>query len=133
MFGGYVDLVTHGYIVSTLRWQWTARRILFTPPRGRKITTMGVINIEYDCEMDALGKLAQQLYEYGTPAEALARELGKAGALTFYAMMDRDVQNFWRGIAKQLLEHSCEWQENEGSCCVLSNRERKRLAELPRV
>lgn len=84
-----------------------------------------------------LGELACALYE-GTPhlhdlAEQLARQHGKAGALTFYGMMGDDVQNFWRGIAKQLIDHGKEWLPNEGSGCVLSPKESKRLAELPRV
>lgn len=82
-------------------------------------------------------QLACALYE-GTPhlqnlAEKLARQHGHAGALTFFDMMGDDVQNFWMGIAKQLIDHAKEWQPNEGSCCVLSNKERQRLKELPRV
>jgi hypothetical protein len=82
-------------------------------------------------------ELANCLYE-GTPhlqnlAEKLARQHGKAGALSFYGLMGADVQNFWRGIAKQIIDHSKEWEENNGSCCVLSERERNRLKDLPRV
>lgn len=82
-------------------------------------------------------ELAEALYE-GTPhlhnlAEKLARHHGKAGALSFYAMMGDDIQNFWRGIAKQLIDHAKEWQPNEGSACVLSDRESARIAALPRV
>jgi hypothetical protein len=85
----------------------------------------------------SIGELACALYE-GTPqlsnlAEATARSYGKAGALTFFDMMGPDVQNFWKGIAKQIIDHSSEWEKNEGSACCLSERERKRLAELPRV
>lgn len=84
-----------------------------------------------------VSQLAEALYE-GMPhlqnlAEKLARQHGKAGALTFFGMMGDDVQNFWRGIAKQMIDHAAEWQANQGSGCVLSDRERDRLAKLPRV
>ena len=82
-------------------------------------------------------ELACALYE-GMPhlsnlAETLARKYGKAEALTFFDMMGEDVQNFWKGIAKQLIEHASEWEKNEGSGCVLSQKERARLKALPRV
>lgn len=82
-------------------------------------------------------QLAEALYE-GTPhlqnlAEKLARQHGTAGALSFYALMGGDVQNFWRGIARQLIDHAAEWEANQGSGCVLSERERERLKQLPRV
>lgn len=82
-------------------------------------------------------QLAEALYE-GTPhlqnlAEKLARQHGKAQALTFYSMMGDDVQNFWRGIAQQLIDHAAEWRRNQGSGCVLSERERERLRQLPRI
>lgn len=82
-------------------------------------------------------QLAEALYE-GLPhlqnlAEKLARQHGKAGALSFYGLMGDDVQNFWRGIAKQLIDHAAQWQENEGSGCILSEQERTRLRGLPRV
>jgi predicted ATPase len=82
-------------------------------------------------------ELACALYE-GTAhvqnlAEKTARTYGKAEALTFYDMMSADVQNFWRGIAVQIQNHSKEWKENVGSGCVLSERERLRLRALPRV
>lgn len=81
--------------------------------------------------------LAEALYE-GTPhlqnlAEKLARQHGTAGALTFYGLMGDDVRNFWRLIAKQLIDHASEWQPNEGGACVLSDKERARLKALPRV
>lgn len=81
--------------------------------------------------------LANALYE-GTPhlsnlAENLARQYSKAEALTFYSMMGENVQNFWRGIAKQLIDHAKEWQENNGCACVLSASEEERLRNLPRV
>lgn len=84
-----------------------------------------------------LDELACALYE-GTPhlgnlAETLARQHGEAGALTFFGMMDEDVQNFWRGIAKQLIEHAKQWQDNQDGGCVLSDSETLRLQELPRV
>ena len=82
-------------------------------------------------------ELACALYE-GMPqlsnlAENMARQYGKAGALTFFDMMGEDVQNFWMGIAKQIIDHSREWEKNDGCACVLSKRERERLASLPRV
>ena len=81
-------------------------------------------------------QLAEALYE-GTPhlqnlAEKLARQHGKAGALTFYRMMSEDVRNFWIGIATQLVAHSEQWERNEGSACILSEHERERLKSLPR-
>lgn len=84
-----------------------------------------------------LDQLAEALYE-GTPhlqnlAEKLARHHGQAGALSFYGLMGDDVQNFWRGIAKQMIDHAAEWEGNKGSSCNLSRRERDRLAALPRV
>ena len=84
-----------------------------------------------------LDELACALYE-GSPhvqnlAEKLARTHGQAQALTFYDMMGDDVQNFWRGIAKQLIDHAKEWLPNEGSACRLSEREQQRLFRLPRV
>lgn len=85
----------------------------------------------------SIDQLAEALYE-GTPhlqnlAEKLARQHGKAGALSFYHLMGDDVQNFWRGIARQIVEHSAEWEANKGSSCSLSERERARLSALPRV
>jgi len=79
--------------------------------------------------------LAEALYE-GTPdlqnlAEKLARQHGKASALSFYALMGEGVHKFWRGIARQLIEHAKEWEENNGCCCILSEKERKRIKELP--
>ena len=84
-----------------------------------------------------ISQLAEALYE-GTPhlqnlAEKLARQHGAAGALTFYGMMGDDVQNFWRGIAKQMIDHASQWLPNQGSGCVLSETERARLKSLPRV
>jgi hypothetical protein len=85
----------------------------------------------------SIDQLAEALYE-GTPhlqnlAEKLARQHGKAGALSFYALMGDDVQNFWRGIAQQIVDHAAEWEPNNGSSCTLSERERARLRSLPRV
>lgn len=83
-------------------------------------------------------QLAEALYE-GRPhlqnlAEKLARQHGNGcGALSFYGLMGDDVRNFWRGIAKQLIEHAAEWQPNNGSACVLSEREVARLRRLPRI
>jgi hypothetical protein len=78
--------------------------------------------------------LAEALYE-GRPslqnlAESMARQYGKAGALSFFGMMGEDVQFFWKDIARQIIEHSKEWQENEGCACVLSEKEHKRLRNL---
>ncbi len=78
-------------------------------------------------------QLARALYE-GLPsisnlAEKMAREYGKAGALSFFEMMGPDVQFFWEDIARQIINHSKEWLENKGSCCRLSEREQKRLHE----
>lgn len=91
---------------------------------------------DYDTKL-TVSQLAEALYE-GTPhlqnlAEKLARQHGKAGALSFFSMMGDDVQNFWRGIAKQIIDHAAEWQENQGSACVLSETERERLKLLPRA
>ncbi len=82
-------------------------------------------------------QLAEALYE-GMPhlqnlAEKLARHHGQASALTFYGMMGDDVQNFWRGMAQQMIDHASEWEPNVGSGCTLSQRERARLKALPRV
>jgi hypothetical protein len=81
-------------------------------------------------------ELAEALYEGTTHiqnlAEKLARQHGKAGALTFFEMMGEDVQNFWMGIAQQLIDHAKEWEENQGSCCNISAKELQRLQALPR-
>lgn len=78
--------------------------------------------------------LANALYE-GFPslknlAEEMAKRHGQASALSFFALMDEEVQFFWRDIARQILKHSEEWKPNEGSCCVLSEREMLRLGKL---
>lgn len=88
-------------------------------------------------EVLTVDELACALYE-GTPhlqnlAEKLARQHGKAGALTFYDMMGDDVRNFWRRIAAQLIAHARHWEANDGSCCVLDEEETARLKSLPRV
>ena len=87
--------------------------------------------------IETVEQLANALYE-GLPclanlAENLARKHGKAGALSFYQLMGDDVKNFWRGIAKQLIDHAREWGPNQGCACVLSPAERHRLKKLPRV
>jgi len=94
-----------------------------------------VMNKPHNEKMTAK-ELAEALYE-GTPhlqnlAESLARQHGKAQALTFFGMMGKDVQNFWMGIAQQLIDHAKEWEENQGSACVLSVKELERLENLPR-
>ena len=81
-------------------------------------------------------ELADALYE-GLPhvqnlAEKLARQHGRAEALSFFNMMGEDVQNFWMGIAQQLIDHASQWEANQGSACVLSTTEMNRLAKLPR-
>lgn len=82
-------------------------------------------------------QLAEVMYE-GTHhvqnlAEKLARQHGTGvQALTFFGMMGEDVQNFWMGIAQQLIDHAKEWQPNQGSACILSDKEMQRLRELPR-
>jgi len=81
-------------------------------------------------------QLAEAIYE-GTPhvqnlAEKLARQHGKAGALSFFDMMGDDIQNFYMQIAQQLIDHAKEWEENQGSACVLSKKESERLSKLPR-
>jgi len=88
-------------------------------------------------EVLTVRQLAEAMYE-GTPhvqnlAEKLARQHGKAGALTFFGMMGNDVQNFWMGIAQQLIDHAKEWEPNDGCACVLSEKERMRLKTLPRI
>lgn len=84
-----------------------------------------------------VGELACAMYE-GSPhvqnlAEVTARNYSKAEALTFFDMMGPDVQNFWKGIAHQIIEHSKEYEKNEGSACRLSQKEMDRLKALPRV
>jgi len=81
-------------------------------------------------------QLAEALYE-GLPhlqnlAETLARQHGKAGALTFFPMMGEEVQNFYLIIAQILIDHASEWEENKGSACCLSEKEMERLKSLPR-
>ena len=98
---------------------------------------MSVLQVQDFNQTLTLDQLAESLYE-GTPhlqnlAEKLARQHGNAGALTFYSMMGEDVRNFWRGIAKQLIEHASQWEQNQGSACVLGVKERERLANLPRI
>ena len=86
--------------------------------------------------IEDIDRLANALYEgqgLHNLAETLAREWGQAGALSFYGLMGDDVQNFWRGIAKQLIDHAKEWEPNQGSACVLSERESQRLSKLPRI
>lgn len=85
----------------------------------------------------SVDELANALYE-GSPqlsnlAETLARQHGQADALTFYRMMGLDVQNFWRTIASQIIEHSRHWLPNDGCACCLDGEESARLKALPRV
>ena len=82
-------------------------------------------------------ELACALYE-GTRhvqnlGEKLARQHGQADALTFFDMMGPEVQNFWKTIADQLIDHSEKWGPNKGSACVCDLEELKRLEALPRV
>jgi hypothetical protein len=79
-------------------------------------------------------EIAEGLYE-GTSvstnlAEQMARRFGKAQALTFFGLMSPEVQAFWCRIAQQIVDHSKEWQPNDGSACVLSERETYRLRAL---
>jgi hypothetical protein len=81
-------------------------------------------------------ELACALYE-GTPhlhnlAETLARQHGKAGALTYFDMMGEDVQNFFMNIAQQLIDFGAGWDEGHGSSCVPSKELVKKLKSLPR-
>ena len=82
-------------------------------------------------------ELACALYE-GTKhvqnlAEKLARQHGQAGALTFFDMMGPEVQNFYKTIADQLIDHAEKWEPNEGGACVLNKQELERLRALPAV
>lgn len=82
-------------------------------------------------------QLAEAIYE-GTPhiqnlAEKLAKQHGKTGALSFFNMMGENVQNFYMTIAKQLIDHAKEWEENNRGCCVLSEKENERLRTLPKI
>lgn len=84
-----------------------------------------------------VNELAEALYE-GSPklsnlAETLAREHGQAQALSFYGSMGADVQNSWRSIAAQIIEHSRHWMPNDGCACVLDEKESARLKVLPGV
>lgn len=93
-------------------------------------TRMKLAGKEVD-EKLTVKELACSLYE-GTPhlqnlAEKLARQHGEAEALSFFGMMGEDIQNFWMGIAQQLIDHSKEWKKNAGSSCVLSRYEEQRL------
>lgn len=96
-------------------------------------TVLGIT--DYDQKLN-VRQLAEALYE-GLPhvhnlAEKLARQHGKAGALAFFNMMGEDVQNFWMNIAQQLIDHAREWENNRGSCCILSEKEDERLRNLSR-
>lgn len=82
-----------------------------------------------------VAQLAEALYE-GTPhlqnlAETLARQHGKAEALAPFPMMGPTVINFWMTIAQQLIDHSSQWIENNGSACDLEHDEYNRLKQLP--
>lgn len=82
----------------------------------------------------SIDSLAKALYE-GLPslqnlAEEMACQYGKAEALSFFEMMGEDVQFFWKDIAWQIIEHSKKWQKNQGSACILSEKESKRLRKL---
>lgn len=96
-----------------------------------------VPGLSHEAKLD-LEQLACALYE-GIPghlynlAEKLARQHGRAGALTFFDMQDDDVRNFWVLIARLLVDHARGWDPNEGSACVLTRDERVRLANLPRA
>jgi hypothetical protein len=100
------------------------------------INTLALLRAKKIDEKLTLDELACALYE-GTHhvqnlAEKCARNYGKAGALPYYDMTSEDVRNFWRSIAQQIMAHSMQWEDNQGSGCVLAEVERRRLAELPR-
>lgn len=81
-------------------------------------------------------ELAEAMYE-GTQhvqnlAEKLARQHSGAGALSFFGMMGPDVQNFWMGIAQQIIDHSKGWQPHQSGGCEMTEQEYKRLKALPR-
>lgn len=100
-------------------------------------TTMMELSMKDHNDELTVKELACALYE-GTPhlqnlAEKLARQHGKAGALSFFGMMGEDIQNFWMSMAQQMINHAKQWGENEGSACVLSKFEQNRLKHLPRV
>ncbi len=81
-------------------------------------------------------ELAMALYE-GTPhlqnlAEKLAQQHGEAQCICPFVLAGEEIQNFWMGIAQQLIDHSKEWMKNNGSSCVLSEKEVQRLAKLPK-
>ena len=83
-----------------------------------------------------VGELACAIYE-GMPhvqnlAEKMARQHGKAGALTWFDMMGEDVQNFFLHIAQQLIDFGAGWEESTGSSCQPSEELMKTLRELPR-
>lgn len=103
-------------------------------PREIKIGT--VMHVQDRKAKLTVKHLAEAIYE-GTPhvqnlAEKLARQHGKAEALTFFNMMGDDIQNFYMNIAQQLIDHAKEWEKNIGSACVLSKKESKRLEKLER-
>ncbi len=84
-----------------------------------------------------VNELAEALYE-GKPtlanlAESMACVHGNAESLPCFAMTGGDVQNFWQGIAHQIIVHSSHWLLNKGSGCVLDTMETGRLRKLPRV
>jgi len=95
-----------------------------------------VLRISNKDQQLTVKQLAEALYE-GTShvsnlAEKLARQHGNADSLTFFNMMGEDVQNFYMGIAQQLIDHAKCWNKNEGSACVLNEEESKRIKNLPR-
>lgn len=82
----------------------------------------------------SLYELADALYEGKATltnlAEEMARQYGKAEALSFFSLMGEEVQFFWCDIARQIINHSKEWESNKGPCCVLSEKETARLRAL---
>ncbi len=101
------------------------------------MSTYGILMEKKIDDVLTIDELACSLYE-GTQhlhnlAEKLARQHGKADALTFYDMTSSDVRNFYRSIAKMMIDHASEWEKNKGSGCILSDSERERLKNLPRV
>lgn len=100
------------------------------------VETMLALRHKKSDELLTVKELACALYE-GTPhlqnlAEKLARQHGKASALTFFGMMGEDVQNFFMNIAQQLIDFGKGWEENNGSACVSSKELEETLKAAPR-
>ena len=116
----------------------TSRSIVAAFIERKKMMVGRKLNLEiYKKDKDAklsIDELACALYEgsfhIANLAEKLARQHGQADALSFYDMMGKDVQAFWKDIAQQLIKHSEHWLSNDGSCCILDEEENQRLQVL---